>query len=311
MKTLSRKRFESIERWICTHGRALEASYFGVLFRSEPVDAFLDQLAQYQNPDGGFGHALEPDLWNPLSTPYVTQVALGLMASLGFRDASHPLIKGALAYLRSGDGFANGQWLFSVPSNNDCAHAPWWTYSPESNGMENIGLSAELAAHILGLCQPDDPLYQTAKRIALATLNSFMDGQRGGEMGLSGCAALMPHWAQMDIPYTMEDIGRTLIKRGSAAIVRDPAQWHSYVPRPSSAISSPASPLYPGNEDAIHLELDWLIDALPEDDVWPINWSWGANAQRYPRENALMQEWWKARAAADKLVLLRNFDRLA
>jgi len=302
--------FDRVERWILQNARPVDAARHDVLFHGGSADAFLRLLACYQNADGGFGHALEPDLWNPNSTPYVTCAALGLMQSAGCLQADHPMVQGAMRYLHSGAGFEQDQWLFSVPENDLHAHAPWWTYDPGSNGYENIGLTAELAAYALTLCAGDDPLYHTAQRIARTSLDLMMSGAKRGEMGLGGYAALMPHWAQMNIPYAMSDVAARLMALGNASIVRDPALWHEYVPRPSSAIFSPDAPLYRGNEEAIAQELDWLIDTLPQGDVWPLNWSWGPNAERYPSEHALMQVWWKARCATDKLVLLRNFGRI-
>jgi len=35
----------------------------------------FDVLSQYQNPDGGFGHGLEADFWNPFSSPVQTWAA--------------------------------------------------------------------------------------------------------------------------------------------------------------------------------------------------------------------------------------------
>ena len=138
-----------------------------------------------------------------------------------------------------------------------------------------------------------------------------MQGTIGGEMGVGGCAMLMPHWSQMNVPYSMADIIRTLMETSNAVIVRDPTRWNTHVPRPSAAIFSPDSPMYPGNEDDIHRELDWLIDTLPMDDVWPIDWSWFDNNAKYPAEFSISEMWWKAWLAIDKLLLLRRFDRLA
>ena len=311
MKKLSSRQLAHVENWILRHARPLEAARFAIHFQNASTETFLALLAQYQNPDGGFGHALEPDSWDPHSTPYTTLKATRLLASIGFTDYSHPLYQGALAYFRSGNGFtAQGGWQFSMPTGNFYPHAPWWTYSEEGNGVENLGLSAQIAAFVLTACPPDDPLYPKAERIALRALDSMMNGQIGGEMGVSGCALLMPQWARMNIPYSMQTVEQAMKQTSNAAIFRDPTRWNTHVPRPSSAISRPDSPMYPGNEDAINLELDWLIDTLPEDDVWPIDWSWFDNNAKYPAEFAISETWWKAWLAIDKLLLLRAFDRL-
>ncbi len=312
MKKLSARQFTHIENWIQRHARPLEAARYAILFQNSSPESFLLLLVQYQNPDGGFGHALEPDSWDPHSTPYTTLKAVQLLDSIGFTDYSHPLYQGALCYLRSGDGFTpQGGWQFSMPTGNNYPHAPWWSYSEESNGVENLGLSAHIAAFILRSCQADDPLYEKAETIAGRTLDALMNGAINGEMGVSGCALLMPHWMQMSLPYAAENIVQQMKDTANAAIVRDPSRWNTHVPRPSAAIFSPASPMYAGNEDAVNLELDWLIDTLPEDDVWPIDWSWFGNNAKYPAEFAISEMWWKAWLAIDKLFLLRNFDRLA
>lgn len=312
MKKLSTRQYTHIENWILRHARPLEAARYAILFQNGKTEDFLTLLAQYQNPDGGFGHALEPDNWDPHSTPYTTMKAAELLLSIGFTDYTHPLHQGALRYLRSGDGFtADGGWQFSMPTSSDFPHAPWWTYNEAGNSVENLGLSAHIAAFVLSACQPDDPLYAKAELIAVRTLDALMTGSIRGEMGVSGCALLMPHWAQMPLPHSMDAIAQKMIETSNAAIVRDPARWNTHVPRPSAAIFSPASPMYKGNEEAISLELDWLIDTLPEDDLWPIDWSWFDNNVKYPGEFTISEMWWKAWLAIDKLLLLRNFDRLA
>lgn len=311
MKKLSKQQLAHVENWILCHARPLEATRYAILFRNGSIESFLSLLNCYQNPDGGFGHALEPDSWDPHSTPYTTCKAIEMMQGIGFTAYSHPLYQGALRYLRSGDGFTpQGGWQFSMPTGNDYPHAPWWTYNEESNGAENLGLSAQIAAFVLSACQPDDPLYPKADSIARRALDALMNGQTGGEMGVSGCAMLMPYWAKMELNNDFGDIEQKMRETSNAAIVRDPARWHTHVPRPSSAIFSPDAPMYHGNEDAIHLELDWLIDTLPADDVWPIDWSWFDNNTRYPAEFAISEMWWKAWLAIDKLLLLRAFDRL-
>jgi hypothetical protein len=52
----------------------------------------------HENPDGGFGHALEPDLRTPASSALATSVAFQVLAEVG-APADHPLVLGGLAYL--------------------------------------------------------------------------------------------------------------------------------------------------------------------------------------------------------------------
>lgn len=70
----------------------------------------LYTLSFYQNKDGGFGHALEPDAWNPHSSPIQTWFATEILREIDFTDNSHPIIKGILNYLECGKDF-NGHLL--------------------------------------------------------------------------------------------------------------------------------------------------------------------------------------------------------
>ncbi len=307
---LSHDAFERVEKWILFHGRPLDAAQYAIHFHGGKVEPFLTLLGLYQNPDGGFGNALEPDSWNPHSTPYATQNAIMLMRDVGMTDASHPLYRGVLRYLESGDSFENGLWLFGVPGNDEHPHAPWWGYNPELNALESLGLSGVLAAFVLDACQPGAPLYEPALSIARQSLDRLISVGAPGVMGMSGCMALRHHWQALGIAPDMDAVDKRLHTLVNASIVRDPAQWEQYVPRPSEVIQSPESPFYKGNEDAINAELDYLISTLPEDDVWPINWCWYDTQERYPKAFAISENWWKAIKAIDKLRLLRAFGRI-
>src|SRR5688572_22887704 len=57
----------------------------------------LATLRAYQNPDGGFGHALEPDLRTPASQPQPVELALHVLDELdAFAD---PMVGRACDYL--------------------------------------------------------------------------------------------------------------------------------------------------------------------------------------------------------------------
>ena len=68
MKTTFKKAREFIYR----NARPLDLTRFQYHFENGSKEAVMSALAYYQNEDGGFGYALEPDCWNPNSTPIAT-----------------------------------------------------------------------------------------------------------------------------------------------------------------------------------------------------------------------------------------------
>ncbi|WP_432136261.1 MULTISPECIES: hypothetical protein [unclassified Streptomyces] len=71
------------EHFVWLTARVLEQRLFAHLFLNggaDPVDTALDA---YRNEDGGYGHALEPDLRGPVSQPLHTAHALQVLDSIG------------------------------------------------------------------------------------------------------------------------------------------------------------------------------------------------------------------------------------
>src|SRR5918996_3047511 len=86
-------RFPDLERaadFVATTARLLDRHRFRHLFAGGDPDAVRIALEAYANPDGGFGHALEPDLRGPDSQPEPTRHALEiLLHELGRVDDPH------------------------------------------------------------------------------------------------------------------------------------------------------------------------------------------------------------------------------
>ena len=51
-----------------------------------PIERVVEALRGYRNPDGGFGHALEPDLRCPSGQPAPTLYALEILNEAGTAD---------------------------------------------------------------------------------------------------------------------------------------------------------------------------------------------------------------------------------
>ncbi|HKW23919.1 MAG TPA: hypothetical protein VJO13_21265, partial [Ktedonobacterales bacterium] len=79
--------------------RLLERRRFARLFLDGERQAAVEALRPYQNADGGFGNALEPDVRAPVSQPVPTWKALCILDEAGaFRD---PMVTQACDYLLS------------------------------------------------------------------------------------------------------------------------------------------------------------------------------------------------------------------
>ena len=71
---------EAAERFVLANARLLDRHRLAVLLHDHDTGPVLDALRAYRNPDGGFGHALEPDIRDPESQPAGTVHALDVLA---------------------------------------------------------------------------------------------------------------------------------------------------------------------------------------------------------------------------------------
>ncbi len=78
--------FDNATHFIWQNARLLERAIFEYHFFDGPAQRVLDVLRAYQNADGGFGHALEPDMRAPDSQPLFTEFALHTLYDCRLRD---------------------------------------------------------------------------------------------------------------------------------------------------------------------------------------------------------------------------------
>src|SRR5689334_17303034 len=114
--------------FVLLNARLLERQQFAHLFLNGPKEPVLSALRAYQNDDGGFGNALEPDKRCPESQPVDVQTALGGLDRIDAFD--YPVIVRACDYLMS-ISTSEGGVPYALPSVNDYPHTPWW-FAPEN-----------------------------------------------------------------------------------------------------------------------------------------------------------------------------------
>lgn len=72
--------FQKAKEFIYRNARPLDLARWQFHFEGGGKEAVINALECYQNDDGGFGHGLEPDSWNPIphrSKPGLLQKYLG------------------------------------------------------------------------------------------------------------------------------------------------------------------------------------------------------------------------------------------
>ncbi|HEX2412289.1 MAG TPA: hypothetical protein VHJ39_14070 [Solirubrobacteraceae bacterium] len=118
---------DAARRFVLANARLLDRHRLAVLLDGAPVAPVLDALRAYRNPDGGFGHALEPDVRAPESEPSSTLHALEVLDEVGRLD--DPMVAGAAAWLAS-ISEPDGGVPFVMPTAMDHPRAPFIRHAP-------------------------------------------------------------------------------------------------------------------------------------------------------------------------------------
>lgn len=205
--------------------------------------------------------------------------AIQILTMIGFEETAHPIHQGIQRYLASEKDFLGYGWPFTIKTNDDFPHAPWWNYSEEQNQREYYGVTAELTAYILKFFEPANPLYQKAQKLA-------------------------------DKMVQFQSLYEKLSEKITQAIEHDKDKWEYYGVRPSNYIREPQSRFYEPNKEIVDKELNYLAATLPQNDVWGITWTWYENMDKYGKYFYISENWWKASRAIENLIFLRNFSRL-
>jgi hypothetical protein len=300
------KTYQKACEFIYRNARPLDITRWQYHFEDGSKEAVLTALAAYQNEDGGFGHALEPDCWNPNSSPIQTWTATEILREIGFTDKNHPVIKGILRYLASGQDFEGQFWYNAVESNNDYPHSPWWHTESDSTSHSDYNPTANLAGFILRFADKNSELYQLGSRIAKEAVQALFAGERENDMHTLACYIRLWQYCEeagaadvIDLPA----LRAKLRERVTNTITHDKAKWHTdYICRPSQFFTSRGSVFYGDNKEIADYECEFIVDTQLDDGSWNIPWSW----KDYPEEWAVAKNWWKGDVAVKNMLYLRG-----
>ncbi len=302
MKPFSKDHYERARAWLMAHGRPLDRALFAFSFEGGGADKVAAELTAYRNADGGFGHALEPDVRLDDSSVIATTVGLQVLRTL-HADASHPLVGGAIAYLLAQLDREALAWADVPPNVDDAPHAPWWNAPDKPTGF-TANPGAEIVGHFHHWAEivPAD-LLAPLTDAAMAHLH-----RHANDLSMHDVFCYERLRKTEALPAEQrEEILRIIRGAVSRIIETDPAKWPTYCARPLQMAASPDSPYFESLRDAVDANLDYLIDSQQPDGAWAPWWSWGPDGgevwERSKRE-------WQGAFIIEHVRMLLAFSRL-
>jgi hypothetical protein len=292
-KMLNADALEAAERFIWLNARVIDRLRFAHLFRDGAAAPVVAALRPYQNPDGGFGNALEPDFRGPVSQPATIDVALRVLDEAGALD--DPMAAQACDYL-AGITTPDGGVPFVLPSVRAYPRAPWW--QPEGDQPPGNLLPTASIAGLLLARGVRHPWVERATRFCWRAIDRL--GDTNPYQARAALAFLDDTPEHDRAEQAFARIGPKILEQGLVAL--DPAatgEVHSpldFAPEPDSL----ARRLFA--DEVIETHLDALVAAQRDDGGWTFNW---------PVWTPVVEPEWRGAITIEMLKRLRSYGRLA
>ena len=286
------------KQFILQHARPIDLAIYKYFFENEPNKIVIDELLKYQNEDGGFGNGLEPDYWNPNSSPIATNDAIITLYRVGALEQNTEIVNGIVRYLKSYDSFDEDKkrWLFAIDSNKDYPHAIWW--EKNEDGINGFNPTISLATFLI--CYGNRTLlYEEIIRAGLKYLEDNDDVSGDALKCYLLSYELLKNNHIVDI-IDLQYLKNLICKRINDAICKDIEKYGvEYVPMPSDFFSGTYL-------EFITSEIKLLVDAekgilgklQKEDGGFDISWKWCTQYSEFEQA----RNWWRPRITIDKLL---------
>ncbi|RVX37811.1 prenyltransferase/squalene oxidase-like repeat protein [Nonomuraea polychroma] len=275
------------EKHLQLHGRLIDRLRFEALFRGGSRERVLDVLRCYQNPDGGFGHALEPDLRGAGSQPEPVEVAFWILDELDAFDS--PMVPAACDYLASITA-ADGGVPFVLPSVRDDPRGPWWQTDddPPGNLIPTASLAGLLHKHAIS-----HPWLATATDFCWSRIGAVQETSPYEARAIVTFLDLVPDRERAEAEFAR------LRQAILATVALDPDEkGEAHFPLDFAA-EPLRLPLF--TQEVLETHLDALLAAQSDDGGWNGNW---------PMWTPLVEHEWGGYITVGKLKTLRAYGRL-
>ncbi|MDE7389585.1 MAG: hypothetical protein K2M82_01390 [Lachnospiraceae bacterium] len=299
--------FEKAKNFIYRNARPVDLARWKFHFENGSIDDVVHAISFYQNDDGGFAYAIEPDNWNINSTPISTWAATTILREIGFADSSHPIIKNILKYLDSGKDFSDGKWYNVVASNNDYPHAVWWGCDKDGKPDDNPTVS--LSGFVLKFADKESSLYNRAANIAAHSVKKFVKAPCSESHTLRCYAELLSYCEEIENfdLFDIEMFRQILSEQINRTICSEPEKWFKeYVCKPSYFYEF-NNIIHNGiSMDILEKEAVEIVKNQSPDGSFPVTWMWYNDYKEFE----IAANWWKSDIIIKNMIILRDFGKI-
>jgi hypothetical protein len=252
--------FPLARQFMYTQARLLERLLFSVQFEHANPAAVGRLISAYQNPDGGLGHALEPDLRCPESQPLFIEVGLSALHEVGWRDEQ--LCLSICSFLESVSD-SSGLVPFVLPNALSSPHASHMTSAGGPDLNPTAGICGLL--HFQGIQHP------WLERATQRCCQLLLEEPPKEAHTLLSATHLIEHLPDLKVAEQLADCIASSLPGASFFIPFAPVR--EYGMTPLHFARTPASRwrrLF--TDQQIEGHLDELAKKQEADGGWPISW---------------------------------------
>lgn len=300
MKKLSKESFEKAKSWIRTNGRQLEKARL-----ENDINKTQAALKRFQNSDGGFGHAIEPDLRAPDSSVLGTSIAFQILRSCSTEQSVLEIALPAVKFLLNSYDSRQMIWRIIPKSAENYPHAPWWNQADREDSFSGFHLNptAEILGYLFDFKEHvPDKLISSLSSQVMSELKKLKEI----EMHDLLCCKRLSESGNLDDSFK-QNILKELTRLLDSCVVVDPSKWGGYGLRPLQVVESPASVFYSKLHKSVEENLDYEIDTQDISGAWLPTWTWKG---MFPNDWEKAKKEWTGIITFEKLVILRRFQRV-
>lgn len=306
MMQFSKEAFERAKNYLYTYGRPLDQRRFEYHFEGGSQAAVLEALTAFQNEDGGFGKALEPDLRTEASSVIATSTAFGILREVSI-SARKPAVQLGVQYLLDSYDGTKEVWPIIPPEVEDAPHAWWWSYEDSAKNFGNflVNPRAAIVGHLQQYCNLVRPDFlEVVKAAVLEQLDAFTDRIALHDFHCYAVLAEADNLAPDEEQQIIDKLAQLLPN----SLELERSKWKAgEVFKPLVVAPMPDAPLSGEIDDALIQEnLDIEIEGQLEDGSWPLGWDWSPIDQA--AWNAAERDW-KGYVIVSKLRTFEAYGR--